>query len=595
MKRMFLFCLASLIVNMAYATNLQPQINAIINKVDPTINMGIKILDLDTSEVLYERNAQQLLIPASNMKLYSEAAALLALGPDYQFQTQLSTDAPVIQQGVLNGNLYLTMPGDPSLTQFDLKNLLSALHHWHIKTIKGNIILVSQRQGIDPYASGVVPKDLAFGYGAALAPVVLDENRVTITINPSWKEGLPAFIEFTPKNAAIALENHIQTKRNSKGCGVSVKMNHDNVLVAQGCINMRQGAVQERLAIQNPLRYTEDTIKKLLSKAQINHMGNIMLGQRASKTFLLGSHHSKPITQLMADTLKPSDNLYADGLFLHAAAKLHGAPVNWPEAQTTIKQFLQAQTGIKLNQAILVDGSGLSRNDRLTAAQTVDLLQFLHGRFPLAYEYIAALPISGQDGTLQRRLRKPWQQGLVRAKTGSMTGVVSLSGYLYTANGHTLAFAMFINTRPGTKPNVSGQYRSMVDHLCDFLLRQKPDGHIITKSQHPQKRVAFQQQPSGADARRQQTYKWRRLEFALKKALHQEPVSILFQDHQLVIKDHGANINTMWSTISALHQKQSFSVALTSPNAPNNRSQGPFLVWAKNDASKGLRVWTLRD
>jgi D-alanyl-D-alanine carboxypeptidase/D-alanyl-D-alanine-endopeptidase (penicillin-binding protein 4) len=147
MKRTLSLTLLSLLcsglLSTTHASNLQPEVNRIINNVDPSIHMGIKVVDLDTGEVLYQRNANQPLTPASNMKLYSNAAALLALGPDYRFRTTLSTAAPLIEKGTLKGNLYLTFPGDPSFRSVDLNNLFSQLEPFGVRRIEGNIIIDS--------------------------------------------------------------------------------------------------------------------------------------------------------------------------------------------------------------------------------------------------------------------------------------------------------------------------------------------------------------------------------------------------------------------------------------------------------------------
>jgi D-alanyl-D-alanine carboxypeptidase/D-alanyl-D-alanine-endopeptidase (penicillin-binding protein 4) len=374
-------------------------------------------------------------------------------------------------------------------------------------------------------------------------------------------------------------------------------MDKDNHLTVRGCVGVGQWAVQQRISIRNPLRYTQDLLRLRLANLDIKLDGQVVLGKAPPSSLLLSTHASKPINQLMADTLKPSDNLYADSLFLHAAAKLNGSPLNWQEAEPVVKNFLQRQTGVNLQSASLKDGSGLSRQDLLTTEQTVGLLQFLHNRFPLAYEYIAALPVAGFDGTLQKRFRKPSQQGLLRAKTGTMTGILSLSGYLYTSNAHTLAFAIFINKKPGTKPSVSGNYRSLIDALCDFLLRQRPNNHQVAQSLNPYARVAFQQQPTQADRQRSKFAKWRQLESAVKRALQGQAVSIIFRGDQLVLKDQGGNVNNVWSALQNLRKKYAFTVALHGKSAPSGNTNTPLLLWIKTTQSgpKTLRTWTLRE
>ncbi len=575
------------------AASLQSPIDHIINQIDPKINMGMMVVDLNTGETLYQRSLKQPLIPASNMKLFSDATALLALGPDYHFQTQLSTDATSIQSGTLNGSLYLYLPGDPTLTHTNLMALFSSLKKLGVTHIAGSVVLVSDFGQAPPQPPGIVPKDLNYSYGASLAPLILDENRVTVTVNPSCQVGQPAIIEYSQPRGSFIVDNSVTTVAGPSG-GISFSTTDDNHLVIRGKIGQQQGAIQERISVKNPLRHADALIRIALKKQGVTLNGQVSLGSK-KPSLLLAVHRSKPITQLLADTLKPSDNLYANSLFLHAANTIKGTPLNWQQAEPVVKQFLQKNTGINMESAVLVDGSGLSRNDLLTAEQTVSLLRYLYYRFPLAYEYIAALPIAGQDGTLIRRLRKPTQQGFIRAKTGSMTGVMSLSGYLYTANAHTLAFAIYINTRPGTPPNISGRYRPMVDMLCDFLLKQKPvQSKCNTLSPNPHARVAYQQKPSDSDKRRSQVGKWRRIEYTLKQSLKDQPVTVVFRANQLAILDKSNNANTVWSILQKLNATYTIAVALEGTAAPSQTGK-PQLLWVADHKPNVKRIWTLYD
>lgn len=595
MKRILPGIFFSLICVPALSAILQNPVDRIINQVDPNINMGIKVIDLNTGKTLYQRNATRTFTPASNMKLFSDAAALLVLGPDYRFQTQLSTDATSLDNGVLNGSLYLHLSGDPSFTQMHLDQMLSQLNTWGIKEIKGNVILFSNHSVVNAYASGLSVKDLTYSYGAPIAPVMFDENRVTVIVNPAWRVGEPALVELSALDNSLVLDNQVKTAPKTARCGIDFKTDDANHLTVRGCVHAGQWAVQQRIAIRNPLRYAQGLIKQNLLNLNIKLDGAVQLGNAPATSLLIATHASKPINQLMADTLKPSDNLYADSLYLHAAAKLKGTPLNWAQAQPVIKNFLQQQTGINLQNAVLTDGSGLSREDLLTPEQTVGLLRFLHDRFPLSYEYISALPVAGQDGTLQRRFRKPTQQGLLRAKTGTMTGIMSLSGYLYTSNGHTLAFSIFINTKPGTKPSISGRYRSMVETLCDYFLAQKPTGFSLAQTPNAHARVAFQQRPSQADRQRSRQARWRGLEWAVKKALGDQAVTVIFRNDQLVLIDHGTDVNRVWSILQSLNKKYAFSVALHGPSVPTGNKQKPSLLWVNNTNQDNLRTWTLRE
>ena len=587
------FCPLLLCTNV-FATHLQPSIDHMINQVDPKINMGIVVIDLNTGERLYERNASQLFIPASNMKLFSNAAALLAFGPGYRFSTSLSTDAKTLQDGVLKGSLYLYMVGDPSFTSAHIKNMLFALKDKGITEIQGDIVLVSNHQNISPYAPGVVKKDATFSYGASVAPMILDENRIIVTVNPAYRAHDPAIVELQTNTQSPQIHNMVTTADKPKGCGIDFNMEPGNQLNVRGCIGLHQPAFQQGLAVRAPLHYTQEQIKWILSNMHIMLNGQVITGHMPKKSFLLATHKSKPLEQLMADTLKPSDNLYADALFLQTAAKLHGEMLNWTEAQPVIKQFLGQQMNIQMNNAVLIDGSGLSRMDRVTPEQTVQLLHYLHARFAMSYEYISALPIAGQDGTLQRRFTLPLQRGLIRAKTGTMTGVIGLSGYIYAANGHTLAFSIYVNTLKGTAPKISGQYRHLVDSICAFLLKQRPDDRRVSATGIMSKHIAFMQNETPAQHLRQTRRAWRNLEYSLKHALQQHAISVLYRAHQLVLIDHTPNPDIVWAALQTIYAKHKFLVELNAASSPLNTQHGPYLLWSKHMQTSNDRTWTLQ-
>lgn len=596
MKKSTYFLVAYLLCSPLYATPIQTTINNMINKVDPSINISMSVVDLNTGEILFQRNSDRALIPASNMKLFSEAAALLALGPDYRFQRQLSTDARSLDNGTLNGSLYLSLPGDPSFTSADLKDLLSSLSNWGIKKITGNVVLVSHNASIDPYPPGRDPHDITHSYGAPITPVIIDENRLTLIINPGQKTNDPALVEVSAPADVIPIHNTVKTSEKPNLSAIDYKLDMDNNLTTTGAIGSETWALEKRIAILNPLRYAQDLITHQLREQDISLDGKIIQGPLPASTLILASQQSKPLNQLMADTLKPSDNVFADSLFIHTANILNGSPINWLQANTVAKQFLQQQTGVNLSQAVLADGSGLSKHDRISAKQTVDLLSYIYTHFPITYEFIAALPISGQDGTLQKRFNASSQQGRIRAKTGTMTGIISLSGYLSTANGHTLAFAMYINRNPKTPPNVAGKYHWLIDQLCNYFLQQKPTGQQNLIAQNPQARAPFQQKPSPANQLRYTQAQWRGLEMSLRKALRGKMVGVMYKEDELILQDNNPDLNTVLNTLINVYKKYSFSIALKSQTTPNINQTAPHILWIKtqNEQAGSGRTWVLR-
>jgi len=595
MKRIFPSFTLLMLSFTSWATPVPIDVENILKQVDPAINLGALVVDLNTGETLYSRNASKTFIPASNMKLFSDAAALLALGPNYQFKNELSTDATRLEEGILKGSVYLYLPGDPSFKNEDLTDLLATLKTWGVKRIDGNIILVSARHGIDPYGPGWSEKDLTHGYGAPLAPLILDENRLIVTVNPAARAGQHARIELNTTNAGITLHNEVITNATAKGCSLSYVMDKKNQLTVHGCIGLGQWSGQQKLAIKNPMRYAKAHIISDFKKMDITLNGKIKFGKKPKTALLLGKHQSKSIASLLEITLKTSDNLYAESLYLHTAEVLNGSPVNWKKAEPIIKNFIEQETNISMKTAVLRDGSGLSRLDQLTPEQTVGLLKFLHARFPLAYEYISALPVAGRDGTLSKRLQKPSEQGFIRAKTGTMSGITSLSGYMYTTNAHTLAFAIYINKGPTTKTKITWHYASLVDKLCSFFLKQTPSDDTHKHALHAHDRIAFQEHPVKIETTRDHAKKWRHIELALKRALKGQPVAVIYRDDHLFIDDQSDDAHAVWSALQSVNKKYPFSVALHSHAAPTKHEATPSLLWIKTSTTSPTRTWLIQD
>lgn len=585
-------CMWAIWSTQSFSLGLQNGVDALINRVNPHVNLGAVVVDLTSGETLYQRNADRLYIPASNMKLFSEAAAIMALGPDYRFKNQLSTNATRLEHGLLQGNLYLHLSGDPSFSRDDLKTLISALREWNINAIQGNVYIDSSLAAVDTYPPGWLSADLSYSYGAPIAPLMLDANRLTVTVSPGAYAGAPAIVEADDGGAGITITNQTTTKASAKGCGVGFSLDKDDHLVARGCVGVGQWAVQQRMAIKNPLVYAQGMIKSELAKEHIQFNGQVQLGKAPSGSLLLATQHSIPMSQLMADTLKPSDNLYADSLYLHAASKINGAPLNWSAAQSVIKNFLQQQTGIDLKKSTFTDGSGLSRYNMVTPQQTISLLTFLYQRFPMSYEYIAALPISGRDGTLQKRFKIPTQQGFVRAKTGTMTGMNSLSGYLYTNNGHTLAFALFINRLPGSS---AGPGRPVLDALCTYFLQSQPGTSRLARVFAPHSRIKFQSSPTQGDVQRSHQAKWRSLESGVRQALRGQAVNVTYRGHELVVTDNQADANKVWSALQSVARKYPFAVALSAKTLSVKPNGKPMMLWIQSSEAGNQRTWIIRE
>jgi D-alanyl-D-alanine carboxypeptidase/D-alanyl-D-alanine-endopeptidase (penicillin-binding protein 4) len=580
--------------SMSQANSVESSLNHLISRTDPNINMGMMVVDLTTGNTLYQHQANQLMSPASNMKLFSQAAAMLALGPEYEIPTTLSTDAKTLTNGRLNGSLYLHMPADPSFNHQALFALFNQLRNLGIQEITGDVIIQSDLASASPYPPGMTPRDEQYSYGAPVAPLILDENRLTVIVNPASKVGLPAVVETLSPEGVFDIDNQVVTRDSPKGCGVSVVLDNMGKIHAKGCVVGGQMALQFKTPIKYPVAYLADHVQYKLNQMGIAFHGNVKLGHMPATTIEIAKHHSKPLRHLMGLTLKPSDNLYANALYLLAANHIRQAPSNWTQAQDSVRQFLQQQTGINMANAVFGDGSGLSRFNRVTAYQTMSLLTYFYDRFPIAYEYISALPISGFDGTLKRRLNQSYQKGMIRAKTGTMTGIYSLSGYLVTKNRHTVAFAIYINRRADGHSRMRGSYRDFIDQMCSILLKSEP-----SNLHHPlffyAKNNPMQKATTALDLSRRQLASWRNLEFLIKKELRSQPVTVVYHQDELIILDTNSHDSVIWNAIKKIKNNRNIGVAVESLQAPNLGSDALNFLWVqKTPLEHANRRWIIR-
>ncbi len=455
----------------AKSNALAQSIDNIIKNVDPNVNIGIEIADLNTNTILYQRNADRSFMPASNLKLYTAAAALLYLGPDYRFTTSLSTDAKQINNGVLKGNLYLNLSGDPSLTQHDLANLLSQLREYPITSVKGDIIINNGIFATQAHSPGFMIDDTQYGYGASPLPAMLDENELDIQINPSSKVDKKANLQLAPNLETIKLINNVSTVApGEKKCKIKFSSDKKNTITADGCVYQTQPGYTQTIAIAHPDEYLKRALLTILREQNIDYTGKIIFAAKTPKTKTLAQHQSAVLSQLLFKMQKVSDNLYADAIFLKLGAVYFNKPSSWHLSADAIEKILTDRTEIEFSGTRMVDGSGASRYNLVSPAQLTQLLSNVYDNFSVSYEYIEALPVSGRDHTRVFKQAQTPLNGWIRAKTGSMAGVSALSGYLMTRKHHLLVFSIIINGFAGP----INKYRRIERDISKYLIEKAP-------------------------------------------------------------------------------------------------------------------------
>lgn len=477
MKRTFLLVITGWIL--AFCSSWAfAGLDQIVQQAGKDAVMGVMVKDATTGRVIYQHNADRLFIPASSLKVYTGAAALIMLGPTYRFDTSLMTDARTIRGGTLMGNLYVVFSGDPTLTSSDIVDVMSVLKKKAINHIQGNVILVFPSYTAEKYPPGAVVSDRLHPYGAPVTPVIIDQNAMTFVIRSTYPGRLAQVSSPDFSHILRVGQNALYTKRpGTKSCGLSYQLDGLNQLSVKGCIAPRSAPYVERIPITNPAIYAKDVVNAAMVHWGVSMSGHVAPGQIPPSTMLLNVHQSDPLPKILAETLKPSNNVYANALYLKIGSVYWRQMATWQNSGLAVKQILEKYAGVPMKSAIMVDGAGLSRMNRVSPFQTVTLLHNMQHKFMLSDDYISAFPIPGEKGTLIRwRIAPQVRQKNMHAKTGTMKGIVGLAGYLLSANHHSIVFAIMTNsTSPQLAysdhiPFASWKYRGLEEKICQYLM-----------------------------------------------------------------------------------------------------------------------------
>lgn len=454
----------------------------VISGIDPDVNIGVKITSLATGDVVFEKNSKRHFVPSSVIKLITLASALHYLGPSFRFDTIFFTDG-YLKPGVIN-NLYVKGSGDPSLMDFDLLALISELKQMGIKEIAGNIYLDDQIFDNVLWGRGAMWDDRDRGYSAPVCGLNLNYNRIEIKTVPSHQVGGTAHSIIRPAVSYAEIVSRAKTSKSGTGRSISVSVDHkshnekdgpalssDGIhphdrIVIEGQIAALASPHYNLLAINDPGMFTLAFIKDRLHHMGVTTHGLLLRKAVPTSALKLATHQSRSLAEALIDFTKISNDLANDALVKVIAAQAGEKPATASTGLKRIGQFLTEQMGIDANSLIAADGSGLSRYNLITPDQIVTVLSYAANHFHLGPEFIAALPIGGEDGTLTSRLKADNVKGSIRAKTGSMTGLSGLAGYLIGADNKRYAFAIMINGFVGS----SLKYTRMQDQILSVML-----------------------------------------------------------------------------------------------------------------------------
>lgn len=414
---------------------------------------GVSIRSAETGELLFSFNGDTRLTPASNLKLFTAAAALTTLGKDYTFQTELLTDG-TINESDLNGSLYLKGKGDPTLLPSDLEEFARLLKKEGITKINGDLIADDFYFDHVRYSVDVPWSDEAANYGAAISALSIapdtdyDAGTVKLEIAANKRINEKAIIKITPESDPIHIVNRTKTVPAEATHHVTIERMHGaNTIIVSGTIPVDSPIQKEWIAVWEPTIVTLNVFKQILEREGIRIEGTLKVEKTPEKSLTLHHHKSMSLKDVLIPFMKLSNNGHGE-ILIKEMGKEFLDNGSW-EAGLEIEKQALSTLGINSNNLVIRDGSGISHQNLIPANEITNLLYKVKQMewFPVFYQ---SLPISGVEGklkggTLRHRMQEGKLKEKVIAKTGTLTNVSSLSGYLIIDNNKAIIFSIVLN------------------------------------------------------------------------------------------------------------------------------------------------------
>jgi D-alanyl-D-alanine carboxypeptidase/D-alanyl-D-alanine-endopeptidase (penicillin-binding protein 4) len=420
------------------------------------VTAGVIVKELDgkgEEAILYERDADRLLTPASNLKLLTSAAAITQLGEDYRFQTELYGSTTVPKNGILNGDLYVKGYGDPTLHTEDplkvqegiaVEEIVTWLKEQGVRRINGNLVLDDSYFDQQRLGLGWAWDDESYYYNPLIGALALNRGTVMVEYRPGSKEGDPVQLTLWPKTKYVTLINEAKTVAPEAENTFAIERDRaSNTIRVKGNLPLGSQEDYERVPVEEPALYFGTVLREKMAEQGITFNGNskIALGNVPAGAVKWMSFQSETLKEIVGYLNKKSDNFYAE-MIAKALGAVKSGEGSTAAGVSVVLEMIKSMGGA--TNFDMVDGSGLTRYNLISARHILTVLEGMTERqqFDAYYE---SLPIAGVDGTLKDRMKGTAAENNVHAKTGTLTGVSSLSGYVTTKSGKRLAFSIVLN------------------------------------------------------------------------------------------------------------------------------------------------------
>jgi serine-type D-Ala-D-Ala carboxypeptidase/endopeptidase (penicillin-binding protein 4) len=493
MRAAALFLFAAQLLAAALPESIQKLIDS--SPAARTAFWGIQIVDLATGKTLYELNPDHYFVPASNAKLFTTALALSRLGAGFTFQTRVLAPAPPDDLGRIRGPLRLAGGGDPNLSAraipyrmgpltgnplAAIEALAAQLVARGVKRVDGDIIGDDTWYVWQPYAVGWALDDPQSDDGPPISALTLADNVLTLSVRPGANLGDVAALSLLPPSEFYRIENRVRTV----APGGERRIRFERIPGSRdarlwGTIPLRDRAQDLLLGVEDPAQFAAQALRTALGQRGVTVSGSAVSEHLYPDAFAdltqapepaplsgiaLARLISAPLFEDLRVTAKVSQNLHAE-LLLRAVGRARRNVGSFEAGMAEMKSFL-AEAGIDPAGYNLMDGSGLSRLDLVTPSTVLKLLRYMYDS-PAREKWISLLPVAAQDGTLSSRFGSTPAAGRVYAKTGSLSHVSALSGYLQRPDATWVAFSLLVNNYGGPS---AAEVRGVMDRICNLIL-----------------------------------------------------------------------------------------------------------------------------
>lgn len=449
----------------------EERLSSLVNgSVARSANSSIQIVEVESGRMVAERNPHSAITPASNMKIFTTAAAIDLLKPEFKSETEVLIRGEIDPSGTLDGDIKIIGRGDPTIGgRFHDGSATAVLQQWAgdlrragIKNVTGNLIFEYGYFDTE-YIHPTWPKDqLINWYEAPIAAFSMQEGCVQVRVLPGGA-GQQCVVQLEPPTTYVSVENSCTTGR---GLPFITRRTNSNTVIVRGGVPARTGATEVFVTVENPVQYFAQVTHETLQRSGIRIAGGVKLvAKDVQPGWREVTRHSTPLSIIVFVINKKSQNHYAEQLLKILGAEQKGEG-SWAAGNAAVKDWLTNKLQVPANEFYPADGSGMSRDNLASANAFITTLRYMW-KSPYREEFVSSLPYTGDpDSKFGNRLKRPPFARQIYAKTGYISGVIGLSGYVHAQSGKIYAFSFLFNRY---RVGVSTVYRLQDEMLKEIV------------------------------------------------------------------------------------------------------------------------------